>query len=99
MSIFKVVRGEEPRKTVLEQLSAGAPHVLADRADREQESLAAKYVTAQVPINTAIALGMEVSVTLENGERITGVVMYLEHVVKEAQAVSKVKLEVLPATL
>lgn len=87
-----VERGSAPHREITEPLAEGAAHVLAARADWELRALNPNTVSAQIPYNPAVMLGQEATLTLENNDQVKGVVTYLEHLIKDGQAVTRIRL-------
>ncbi|OPZ86928.1 MAG: hypothetical protein BWY76_00720 [bacterium ADurb.Bin429] len=94
---WQIERGTPPFQDITEPLAEGAAHVLTARAEWEQRALNQNSVSAQIPYDPAVMLGQEVTLALENGDRAGGVVTYVEHLIRDGQAVTRVK--VLPEIL
>lgn len=89
---WQIERGQAPFQEITEPLAEGAVHVLTARAEWEQRALNQNTVSAQIAYNPAVMLGQEVTLTLENGDQVSGTVTYLEYLIKDGQAVTRVRV-------
>lgn len=89
---WQIERGSAPYLEITEPLAEGAAQVLVSRADWELRALNPNSVSAQIPYNPAVRLGQEVTFVLENGDQVCGAVTYLEHLIKDGQALTRVRL-------
>lgn len=90
--MIEVRRGVAPFFEVIEPLAADTRSPLMPRADWELLSLSGATRSVQIPYAPDVSLGQEVSVCVEGGEIVAGVVSYVEQIVREGQAVTAIKL-------